>query len=129
MTIPEKEQEEKKDSRLKDIAGLVGLTVSFLVAGTSLFSNSEKIPLWWFQLSFIILIFLTVSMPIVIFSKPISKRIQQYELKRKRNAVSRKYFSEFKDLVWKFRNFNNSINDIKKQFEESLWGSIRILIG
>ena len=92
-------QQEEKDSRIRDIATIIGVMVSFLIAGTSLFSNIEKIPWWWFHFSFIILIALTFFVPIAIFFKPISKRLTEYRLKRKQNAVSRKYFSEFYDLI------------------------------
>ena len=73
--------------------------VSILVAGTVLLSNSANIPWWWFHFSFIVLIALTLSIPTVIFFKPIAERVKKWRQKRKRNAIAQKYFAEFKDLA------------------------------
>lgn len=106
------EKEEKKRPRLTELFAFVSVVVSIIIAGTSLLNYSGNVPLWWFHFSFIVLIALAVFTPIMIFIQPISERVKKWRLKGKRNAVSRKYFSEFRDLVDASKRFNRSIRDI-----------------
>jgi len=108
----EKEREEKEDSKIRDMATVIGLMVSILVAGTVLYSNVEKVPSWWFYFSFIFLVALAFFMPCVIFFKPISKKYKGIKLKRKQDSIFRKYFSEFKNIADTSRKFNYTIKDI-----------------
>jgi hypothetical protein len=93
------QKEEKKGPRITEFAVVVGIMVPILVAVTSLLSNSGNVPLWWFYFSLIVLIALFLFTPMMIFAHPIRERINRARLERKRNAVSRKYASQFKDLV------------------------------
>lgn len=70
-------------------------------------------------------------MPIMIFARPVRKKTREIRLRRKRDSVSRKYTSEFKDLVERSRilNYdtrtimdslrNHYTNDIKSQLAMS----------
>ncbi len=121
MTEPEKE----KSPRILELAAVVGILISVLVAVTTLFNYNENLPLWWFWSSLILLIMLpTVFMPIVIFYKHIVKRIRGTRLHRKRNAVSRKCASEFEDLVVDFRtssyNFKNLVDNLRSSYREDI---------
>lgn len=107
------EQEEKKALGIRELVEIVGLIVAILVAGTSLLSSSENVPWWWFHFSFIVLIALAFSIPSVIFAKPISRRLNESKLRRKRNAIARKYFLGFRDLVDASRRFDSSIRSIE----------------
>lgn len=91
-------KEDKRDRETKVVA-VAGFLIASLIAATSLLSNSEKLPLWWFNFSFYFIILLTFFVPSMIFLKPISSRFEQFKVKRKQNSVSKKYFSEFKNLV------------------------------
>jgi hypothetical protein len=125
------EKEEKKGPRITEFAVVVGVMVSILVAVTSLLSNSGNLPLWWFYSSLIALTALIFSIPMMIFAHPIRERIRRARLERKRDAVSRKYASQFKDLVECSRRLNydtrtimdslrnHYTNDIKSQLAMS----------
>jgi len=104
-------KEEKKSPRIAELAVVIGVIVSILVAATSLLSNSGNLPLWWFYSSLILLVILALSMPIMVFTKPFRERIREVRLKRKRDSVSRKYASQFKDLVASSRRFNYGIRE------------------
>ena len=110
MTTSEKE--EKKGLRITDLVAIVSVMVSILVAGTSLLSASGNVPSWWFHFSLIFLMGLVFSVPCMIFAKTISKKVKKFNLKRKQNAIARKQFAEFKDLVDASKRFNISIRDI-----------------
>jgi hypothetical protein len=103
---------EKKTSKITEIAAIIGVIVSVLIAGTTLFNYSSNLPLWWFQLTFIALIILLFSIPIMILYQPINAKIEKEIAKRKRNAISRKYASDLKDLVRSSDNFRNSTKSI-----------------
>lgn len=122
MTV--EEPEEKKSPRITEIAAVVGVMVSILVAATSLLSNSGNLPSWWFDFSLILLIALTFFMPTVIFARPIKERIEELRLVRRRDAVARKYSSKFKDLVIRSRNFNNTIryilDSLRRHYENDI---------
>lgn len=105
------EKEEKKSPRIAELAVVIGVIVSILVAATSLLSNSGNLPLWWFYSSLILLVILALSMPIMVFAKPFREGIREVRLKRKRDSVSRKYASQFKDLVASSRTFNYGIRE------------------
>jgi hypothetical protein len=123
------QKEEKKSPRITEFAVVIGVMVPILVAVTSLLSNSGNLPLWWFYFSLIVLIALFFSIPIMIFAHTIRERIRRARLERKRDSVSRKNATHFKDLVESFRRFTYSIreimdslrnhytNDIKSQLE------------
>jgi len=112
----EKERVEKKALGIRELVAIVGLMVAIIVAGTSLLSSVENVPWWWFHFSFIVLIALSFSIPIAIFIRPISRRIKKFRLKSQRNKVSRKHFSQFKDLVDTAFRFSSDVRSI----EESL---------
>jgi len=103
---------EKKSPKIAELAAVVSVMVSILIAGTTLLNNTGNLPSWWFDFSLILLIALTFFMPVMIFVKPVRERIKQARLGRKRNAVSRKYSSEFKDLLYRSRGFNSTIRTI-----------------
>jgi hypothetical protein len=121
------EKEEKKGPRIAELAAVVSVMVSILIASTTLLNNSGNLPSWWFGFSLILLIALIFFMPIMIFVKPVNEKIREARLGRKRDSVSRKYAPQFKDLVANSRNFNYDIrttmdslknhytNDIKSQ--------------
>lgn len=120
MTEPEKE----KSPKITELAAVVGVMVSILVAATSLLSNSGNLPPWWFDFSLILLIALTFFMPTMIFAKPIKERIREARLNRKRDSVSRKHASEFKDLVINFRKchyeFKNLVDNLRSHYRDSI---------
>lgn len=93
------QSEEKKSSRITELTALISVITSFVIAGTYLLNYSGNIPSWWFLFSFILLIALVLVMLFAVFAKPISERIKKSKVKRKRNSVSKKYFSEFITLV------------------------------
>lgn len=115
------EAETRKTSRITELAAVVSVMVSILVAATSLLSNSGNLPSWWFDFSLILLIALTFFIPIMIFVRPIRERIEQKKLERKLNGIAREYFPKLKDLVIKSRYFNNSVrtlmDNIKRHYE------------
>jgi len=120
LTEPEKE----KSSRISEVALVVGVLISVLVAVTTLFNYNANLPLWWFWSSLILLIMLpTVFMPIVIFVKPIKGRIRQVRLNRKRNSVSRKHALEFEEQVANFRrygyDFKNIVDNLRSHYAEN----------
>lgn len=121
------EREEKKGPRITEFAVVVGVIVSILVAVTSLLSNSGNLPSWWFYFSLIALFALIFSIPLMSFAHSIRERIRRVRLERKRDVVSRKYASQFRDLVECSRRLNydtrtimdslrnHYTNDIKSQ--------------
>jgi hypothetical protein len=125
------EKEEKKGPRIAELAAVVSVMVSILIASTTLLNNSGNLPSWWFSFSLIVLIALIFFMPIMIFANPVREKFKDVRLERKRNSVSRKYASEFKDLVERSRilNYdtrtimdslrNQYTNDIKSQLAMS----------
>ena len=118
MTEPEKE----KSPKITELAAVVSVMVSILVAATSLLSNSGNLPPWWFDFSLILLIALTFFMPTMIFAKPIKGRIGKARLDRKRDSVSRKHASEFKELVIGFRKchyeFKNLVDNLRSHYRD-----------
>jgi len=120
LTEPEKE----KSPKITELTAVVGIIVAIIVAATSLFSNSGNLPPWWFDFSLILLIALTFSMPIMIFAKPIKKRIRETRLDRKRDSVSRKHASEFRELVIGFRkchyNFKNLVDNLRSHYIDNI---------
>lgn len=106
------EKEKKKGLEIIDWVKLVGYVASILVASTSLLSASGNVPSWWFHFSLIFLLVLILSVPFMIFAKPISKELKKWKLERKQNVIARKHFAEFKDLVDACKKFNYSIRDI-----------------
>jgi hypothetical protein len=100
--IPETEQKEKKP-RLTELFAFVGVIVSIIIAGTTLWNYSANVPSWWFIASFLILFVLTFLTIIMFVFEPLSKRIRSYRLKRKKDKIAKKYFSEFLDLAETFR--------------------------
>jgi hypothetical protein len=105
-------EEEKKPSRITDFVAIISVMVSILVAGTSLLSSSGYIPEWWFHFSLIFLIVLAFSVPVMIFTKPISKKVSKLRVERKRNTIAQKYLLEFKNLVDASRTLSYSIRSI-----------------
>ena len=103
---------EETSPRITDIVAVIGLIVSILVAATSLLSNFGNLPSWWFFLSLFILIALMISMPIMIFMRPIREITEERMLQRKLDRISRKYTPKLKDLVIKSRAFIHSIRSL-----------------
>lgn len=116
--------DEKKSSRITELTALISVIISFVIAGTYLLNFSGNIPLWWFFFSFILLIVLVLVMLLVVFSKPIFGRIKESNLKRKRNSVSEKHFSEFVTLVDAGSRFKDPIrqiaNDLKNHYTNEI---------
>jgi len=110
--MPEEEKEKKKGLDVADWLKLIGYIASILVASTSLLSASGYIPSWWFNFSLIFLMVLIFSMPVMIFAKPISKRVSRFRFDRRQNAIAEKHFLELRNLVETARRFSTSIRDI-----------------
>ena len=85
--IPETEQKEKK-SRLTELFAFVGVMVSIIIAGTTLWNYSGNVPSWWFQSSFIFLVLLTFFTIVIFFHKPLSERTWKFRLQRKLRQFS-----------------------------------------
>jgi hypothetical protein len=125
----------KKKPRLTELFAFVGVIVSIIIAGTTLWNYSANVPSWWFIASFLILFVLTFLTIIMFVFEPLSKRIRSYRLKRKKDKIAKKYFSEFLDLAETFRksiyplfyalqelrghDVENPLNTLKKRFGES----------
>lgn len=124
MRVTTEEPETKKSPRITEIAALVSVMVSILVAATSLLSNSGNLPSWWFDFSLILLIALTFFIPIMIFLRPIRERVEQRRLHGKLNGIARRCMPKLKDLVIRSRVFNNSartlMDNIKRQYENEI---------
>lgn len=116
MEPKEYAEKEKKGFEIRDIATIIGVMVSILVAVTTLLSVGGYVPSWWYHFSVISLVALAFIIPLVILSKPISKRLNEFKLQRKRNAVSRKYFSRLRELVETAARFNSPIKNILSDF-------------
>lgn len=131
-------EKEKKDPRIAELAAIVSVMVSILIASTTLLNNSGNLPSWWFGFSLIVLIALILFMPIMIFAKPVREKIKEARLGSKRDSISRKNASQFKDLVSRSRRFNydirntmdslrnNYVSDIKNQLAMSLLQNINL---
>ena len=111
MSIYEPESEKKRSQRIIEIAAVVGVIISVVIAGTTLFNYSGNLPFWWVYFSFIILIILTSSVLFIVFARPLNEKLQVRRDERKRNAMVRKYASEFGDLTIRARQFENSIEN------------------
>ncbi len=111
MTI--NEQEEKKRPKMTELFAFISIMVSLIVAGTTLLNYSGNVPSWWFHFSFIILIALTFFTPLMIFIEPISKRFKNWRIRRKRDSIAQKHFTEFRDLVDTSKRFNSHIKNIE----------------
>lgn len=106
------EEKKKKGVDISEWIKIVAYIGSILVTSTSLLNASGALPSWWFQFSFIFLIALIFSVPYAIFSKPISKRFNVYSLKRKRDYIARKHFTDFTNLVETASKFSSPIRDL-----------------
>jgi len=111
IRMTEDKKEEKKGIDIADWVKLIGYVAAILVASTSLLSASGSIPSLWFDFSFTFLIGLILSVPVMIFAKPISKKIKGVRFERKRDAIAQKHFLEFENLVETARRFNSPIRD------------------
>ncbi|MDH5450733.1 MAG: hypothetical protein OEY24_04620 [Candidatus Bathyarchaeota archaeon] len=124
----ENEKERKKGLEIIEWVKLIGYVASILVASTTLLSLSGYVPSWWFHFALIFLIGLIFSIPFVVFYKPISKSIEKSRLKRKQNAIARKHFAEFKDLVDIARRFASPIRTIqdslRTHYEDKIQSSL-----
>jgi hypothetical protein len=120
--------EGKKGPRITEIVAIVTLMVSILVAVTSLLSNSGNLPSWWYQFSFVFLIILMFSVPIILFQGPIRDWVADVMLTRGRDSVSRKHASEFRDLVVGADNFTNLISallgNIRRHYANEIKSSL-----
>jgi hypothetical protein len=106
------EKPERKGIDIADWIKLIGYVAAILVASTSLLSSSGYIPSWWFSFSLIFLIGLILSVPVMIFYKPISKETKEWRLEQKRNAVAERRSLEFENLVNDSISFNSTIRSI-----------------
>jgi hypothetical protein len=110
--MTEDEKEKKKGLDIADWIKLIGYVAAILVATTSLLSARGDIPSWWFDFSLIFLMMLIFSVPVMIFAKPISKKVSKLRVERKRNTIAQKYLLEFKNLVEASRTLSYSIRSI-----------------
>jgi len=110
--MTENNKEEKKGIDVAEWLKLIGYVAAILVASTSLLSASGNVPSWWFDFSLIFLIMLILSVPCMIFAKPLSKRVKNFNLKNRRNTIAERYFLGFKNLVDDSKRFNSSIRSI-----------------
>lgn len=128
--MTEEDKEKKKGFNISEWVKIVAYIGSILVTSTSLLSVSGNLPSWWFQFSLIFLIALIFSIPYAIFSKPISKRLNERKIKQKRNYVAQKYFTEFKNLVDEYKRFNSPIRDLleklKTHYRENINSSLAL---
>ena len=120
---PDKTNDDKRLG-IKELIEGIGVLVAILVAGTSLLSNSGNLPSWWFDFSLVFLIVLTFIVPTVIFWGSISKRLGKFNLNRKKDAVARKYFTEFEDLLENFRRTTDLLprilDSLRSEFDPKL---------
>lgn len=93
----EEPQEEKKEPRR--LFEFLTIVVAVLVAGTTLWSNREKVPEWWFNTTSIVLFIIVAVMVLDKTSPFLSDKLREWRTERNRNKIARKYFPEFKDLV------------------------------
>jgi len=118
------EPEEREGPRVAELAAVVGVLVSIIVAATSLLSNSGNLPSWWFAFSLILLVALALFMPIMVFMTPVRERIEERRTIGKLNGISRKYIPKLKDLAIKSRVFNNSVrtlmNNMKSHYQNDI---------
>ena len=119
------EKEEKKGPRIAELAAVVSVMISALIASTTLLNNSGNLPSWWFSFSLILLIAVIFFMPVMIFSRPVLEEIRKVRLKRKRDSVSRKYASEFKDLVERSRRLNYDTRTIMDSLRNQYTNDIK----
>ena len=123
MSIYEPDLEKKRSQKITEIAAVVGIIISVIVAVTTLF-NSANLPLWWFILSVISLISLTIltlSLLFIAFSRPLTEKLKARRDESKRKAIVGKYAREFEDLTnraWSFEstieNFFRILNELYK---------------
>ena len=118
MSIYDPEAEKKRSQKITEIAEVVGVIISVIIAGTTLFNYGDNLPSWWFYLSFIILIILTASLLYIAFSRSLTEKIQAKRDENKRNAIIRKYASEFEDLAIRAWNFDSAIENFFRLFNE-----------
>jgi len=118
------DQKEKKP-RITELVSVISVIVTILIAGTSLLSSSENVPEWWFLFSFIFLVALTFVIPSVIFAKPISRKIKNYRLKKKQNAIAREHFSRFQDLVDTAKRFASPIGSVSNSLRTHYHNTIK----
>jgi hypothetical protein len=90
---------------------ITAFMVAILVAVTSLLSNSGNLPSWWFQFSFAFLMLLMLSIPVIIFARPLNERIHARNEEKKRDAFVKKCAAEFRDLTYRARQFENHIEN------------------
>ena len=119
------------DKKRTSTVEIVTVMVTILAAITILF-NSGNLPLLWYAFSFVFLIILMLYVLISSFARPINKKIQIIRDGRKRNAISRKYASDFEDIVQKSWEFNNSIYkifiDLRTHYENDIKSSLSMHI-
>lgn len=108
----ETEKEKKKGLDVKGWLELVGVMVSVLVASTTVLSLSRNIPSWWVGFSFIFLMILFFSVPVVVFWKPISERVMRFRRTRKEDSIAHGHFKEFEGLVDKLRRILFPFSDL-----------------
>jgi membrane protein YdbS with pleckstrin-like domain len=80
-------EEQKKSPKIAELATVVSVMVSILIAGTTLLNYSGNLPSWWFGFSLILLIALTFFMPVMIFARPVREKIRRTKLERKQRAM------------------------------------------
>jgi hypothetical protein len=97
---------------IADWVKLVGYVASILVACTALLNYSGNIPSWWFSFSFIFLMILIFSVPLMIFANPISEKIRNFNETKKQDSVVQRHFKEFQSLVDKFQRALYPISEL-----------------
>jgi hypothetical protein len=108
----EPEKEKKRGLDVQVWVALVGFVVSVLVAITTLLSLGRDVPSWWFESSLVFLIALALSMPAVVFWKPISERVMRFKKTRKEDSIVRWHFKEFEGLIEKLQRVLYPISDL-----------------
>jgi hypothetical protein len=103
-------QKEKKER--PKLFEVLSILISVLIAGTTLLNFRGQLPEWWFQTSLVVLLLIVAVIVINIMIPTISSGFRQWRVKRKRNRIAQKYFSEFKSLVDECRNHDYAIRNI-----------------
>ena len=125
--MQEPTQKEKKEPRR--LFEVLTIIVAVLVAGTTLWSNREKVPELWFNTTLIVLVVIVAVMMLDRTSSFWLNRLREGRKKRERNRIARKYFAEFKDLVDGFRSASYGIFSVLQNLRGHFEPKIREKMG
>jgi len=120
--MQEPPQKEKKEPRR--LFEILTIIVAVLVAGTTLWSNREKVPELWFNSTLIVLVVIVAVMMLDRTSSFWLNRLSEWREEGKRNKIAGEYFPEFRDLVDSFGSVSYSLfrvlDDLRGHFNQKL---------